>query len=367
MTATRFWLRVYRPCYRVSARIFRRPAVQAGTLVLLLAFLTSILLWQVEQGGNPSYATYRQTLLSILVLLLSGFDVQDPPSSTLGWISAITVLCLGIAFVALLTGDVASWMVKHALGGRIMLRVKLTDHIVICGWTDAARNIINQLLSEDINNIRHIVIVDDKITDNPVDDPFVYFVRGDPSQTEVLERAAMGNAETAIVITDSSLNNPSLQDSKTALITLAIESLNPDVYTCVELMSPQNKEHLLRANADEIICVSEMSYSLLVQAAVNHGLSRFFTSCVTFDVGSEIYKVPIAERMVGRTFREMLVELGQDENGVILIGVERQRDGEPVVHANPQGAFPLEAGDELFVLAADVDQLTRCGLRHAHA
>jgi voltage-gated potassium channel len=367
MKARRLWLRVYRPVYRVLARILRRPAVQAGTLVLALAFLTSLLLWQVEQAANPSYATYPQTLLSILVLLLSGFDVKDPPSSTLGWIAAIAVLGLGIAFVALLTGDVASWMVKHALGGRVMARVKLTDHIVLCGWTEAARNIINQLLSEDINQIRHIVIVDDKVADNPVDDPFVYFVRGDPSQTDVLQRAAMETAETAVVITDWSLNNPSLQDSKTALITLAIESLNPDVYTCVELMGAQNKEHLQRANADEIICVSELSYSLLVQAAVNHGLSRFFTNCVTFDVGSEVYKVPVADGMIGRSFREMLVELGQADDGVILLGVERQQNGEPVVHANPQGVFPLEAGDELFVLAADVDQLTRWGLRHAHA
>jgi len=232
-----------------------------------------------------------------------------------------------------------------------MSKPRLKDHIVICGWSDATRIVVEQLHSEDVEELQHIVIIDEKITQCPIDDPFVSFIHGDPTEDETLERACVRTARTAIILTDWSLPDPSLRDSKTALITLAIESMNSEVYTCAELMKAESKRHLERAGVDEPICVSDMSQRMLVMAALNHGLSRLFDDLLTFDEGSEIYSTPVPKAYVGTGFRELVSDLATDKE-IIVMAVKRADD----LYTNPPGRFILQAGDRLYLLAEEYPQ-----------
>ena len=227
-------------------------------------------------------------------------------------------------------------------------KMRLKDHIIIVGWSETTKLIVEQLHSEDVGEQKHIVIVDDKVTQCPVDDPYVYFVHGDPTENETLERAGVPTAGTAIILTDWSLPDASLRDSRTALITLAIESMNKDVYTCAEVMRAESKCHLQRADVDEPICIADLSQRMLVMAALNHGLSRLFDDVLTFGQGSEIYGVPVPKAYVGGEFRALVSDLSESKQ-IIPMGVRRGDD----IHTNPQGSFQLEKGDLVFVLAED--------------
>jgi voltage-gated potassium channel len=227
-----------------------------------------------------------------------------------------------------------------------MPRTGLRDHIVICGWSETTEAIVNQLHSEDVAEQRHVVIIDNKITECPIDDPYVYFVHGDPTEDETLLRACVPTAGTAIILADWSLPDASLRDSKTALVTLAIESMNRDVYTCAEVMRSESKRHLERADVDEPICVADLSQRMLVMAALNHGLSRLFDDILTFNRGSEIYCTPLPSAYDGLTFRRLVADLSS-QHGLIVMGLRRGDD----IHTNPPGRFTLEPGDALFLLA----------------
>jgi voltage-gated potassium channel len=234
---------------------------------------------------------------------------------------------------------------------------ELTGHIIICGWSATAKGVIQQIRGETIGQSRHIVIIDPQIETSPLEDPYVFFVKGDPTEYETLERAFVKTAETALILTDWSLNDPGLRDSKTALITLAIESLAPEVYTVAEVMRSESRRHLERANVDEPICVTEMSQRLLVHAAMNHGLSLLFSEVLTYGDGSEIYKVPVPVMLNHMEFREA-VRLISDKFEAIVLGVERSEK----VYCNPQGPWELSSGDFLFVLAEDYpDDLSSLG------
>jgi voltage-gated potassium channel len=225
---------------------------------------------------------------------------------------------------------------------------ELQGHIVICGWSEMTRGVIQQIRAETLGKRRHIVLIDADLDASPVDDPFLYFVKGDPTDWETLDAAFIKTAETALILTDWSLTDPGLRDSKTALITLAIESYAPQVYTVAELMRAESRRHLQRAGVDEPVCVSEISQRLLVHAAMNHGLSRVFTDILSYGEGSEIYKVPIPSILVGMGFREA-VRIISDRFEAILLAVDRQ--GEIV--CNPLGEWELADKDALFVLAED--------------
>lgn len=224
----------------------------------------------------------------------------------------------------------------------------MQGHIVICGWSETARGVIEQLHSADGDPRRQIVLIDPHLEHCPLDDPYVYFVKGDPTLDETLRRADLKQAETAIVLTDWNIADPGLRDAKSTLITLAIENHHREVYTVVELMRSENRRHLDRADVDEPICISDLSQRLLVHAALNHGLSQFFSDVLEFGVGSEIYKVAIPAPLVGKTFRQA-VSLASDRFEGIPLAVDRGGQ----VHCNPQGEFILAAEDMVFVLSEE--------------
>ena len=229
-----------------------------------------------------------------------------------------------------------------------MTQIKLKGHVIICGWSTTAAGIISELHAEHGDERRQVVLIDETLEASPVDDPFVYFVSGDPTTDETLERAFVGTASTAVVLSDWSIPDLSLRDAKTTLITMAIEHLNGDVYTVVEMMRPENRRHLERASVDEAICVTDLSKRLLVHAAMNHGLSRFFAEILAFNEGSEIYKIILPAAFEGMPFRDALRN-ASDRFETIVMGVERDHE----IVCNPLGEFLLVAGDYLFVLSED--------------
>lgn len=227
-----------------------------------------------------------------------------------------------------------------------MSNVNLSDHIIICGWSETAEGIIEQLHGEGGDQRRQVVLIDPVLDSCPVDDPYVYFVKGDPTSDKTLERAHLKTACTAVVLADWSIADAGLRDAKSTLITLAIENHNRDVYSVVELMRSENRCHLTRANVDEAVCVADLSQRLLLHAALDHGLSRLFAELLAFDVGSEIYKVPAPPPLIGKTFRQ-LVQTISDDYQAILMAVERKQE----IFCNPTQQFIIEPSDELFVIA----------------
>jgi voltage-gated potassium channel len=229
-----------------------------------------------------------------------------------------------------------------------MSNFKLTNHVIICGWSTTAEGIIRELHAEDVDERRQVVLIDQTLDASPVDDPFVYFVKGDPTNDETLERAFVKTATTAVVLADWTISDLSLRDAKTTLITMAIEHLNGDVYTVVEMMRPENRRHLERADVDEAICITDLSKRLLVHAAMNHGLSRFFAEILSFNEGSEIYKISLPPAFDKMPFREA-VRLASDRFETIIMGLERDHE----IICNPVGEYLLTADDSLFVLSED--------------
>ena len=332
---------------RLKRRVFDSLIVRLIVVVVFLILVGTLVLHHAEKATDPdAYGTYARTIRTMMVLFLSGFDVAHPRTAA-GWVCALLMLCSGLSVVAVVTAHVASVLVATRIGGNNMANIKLVNHILLCGWSSVGREIVEQLLSEDIQNVRHIVVIDEKVEGTPYHDPYVFFVCGDPPSAAALSKANAKEAATAIVLADRSLTDANLRDSKTTLITLAVRSVNPTIHTCVELMRSENIHHLRRVNADEIICVSELSRGLIAQAAVSHGLSRFFADILAFNTGSEVYKHQLPDALQGSRFRTLQIALAAHK--VIALSVER----DDTIHTNPGPEFVLEPDDSLLALADD--------------
>jgi Trk K+ transport system NAD-binding subunit len=236
----------------------------------------------------------------------------------------------------------------HLKGGAV--RSQLKGHVVIVGTAEAASPIVEQLRDSPHFKNKHIAVIDVDDTHPIFEDPYVYCVRGDPTEDKTLDKAGINTAETAIILTDWSLKDISLRDSKTALITLAIESKNRDVYTCAEVMRAGSKKHLIRAAVDEPICVADLSQRMLVMAALNHGLSKFFDAVLSFDDGSEICCIEAPKKYWEQEFEKLFLGL-REEQGDIVMGIKRMGEKEESIHVNPGPSFPIEEGDLVYVLS----------------
>ena len=145
-------------------------------------------------------------------------------------------------------------------------------------------------------------------------------------------------------------------DGKTILTCIAIRNIcrggdQPNV--AVECRNPDNRHHLRKAGADEIISSDELGLRLLARTALFHGMTRVYQELLT--VGrdaNEMYLFPVPEELVGRDFVEissLFLRHRGDKRSCLLIGLQR---GDNMI-LNPVGneAGPIKADDQLILLS----------------
>jgi voltage-gated potassium channel len=319
----------------------RRVLVVLGFLLLLV--VQSILFYRFEKGSNSELHSRLGTIWYILVFLISGADV--PITSTGGQLIATAFILEGLVVTSVFIANVTAFRLRRR---RRVEAEKMSGHTIICGWNPRVKRIIQQYRTGNSHKRRIVLLAD------LPQDPLGYlqdvtFVQGDPTDDDDLVRAGIKQAASVIVVADSNLE---ASDGRAVLITLAIDSLNPDIYTCVEVYDPDNICHLQRAGADEIVCLSQFGEYLVLQSAVSPGLSKMFMELLSFGEGDEVFRVPVAAWMVGKTYREVMLAL-TTEREILAVAAERQGE----ITVNPKGQYYIQEGDYLFVIAPTLPDL----------
>ena len=333
---------------RAAALIRREQIFKVLAIVLLVTLAGSFGYIYFEEDIHFPDALWW----SIVTLTTVGYgDIS--PETTGGRIVGITIMIAGIGFLGILTANIASILVERRfLKNKGMKGTHVKDHIVICGWNFRGHKIVEELRADPKCKATALVILAD-IPEKPMDDPELYFINGEV-EPDTLKKANIDRAQAVIVLSDDKLDAYA-KDAKTVLNTLTIESVNPDVYTCVELMDEKNVQHCQRAHADEIIVVGELSTNLLVQAALDHGITRMISELVSKRFGEDLYKVKLPPRLAGRTFFEVMCEL-KESHEVLCIGIE-DKTGKKFT-ANPTKNYLFDEEDRLIVVAAERPNLT---------
>jgi voltage-gated potassium channel len=312
-----------------------------------------------EQGGNPPFDTWTESFWNVWVLLFAGPD--EAPKTAIGRLISMILLGLGVGLAGLFTGSVASILVARNLRRPDVSNFEMDDHLVLCNWSERGLPWIKEVHSKIIQDKRPVVIIHDSpeaidLPDKQDDAAFndVYIVKGDPSNEVILRRARVPRAHSVVVLSDD--RQGAHADGKTILTCIAIRNIckgdrQPNV--AVECRNVNNRNHLLRAGADEIISSDELGLRLLARTALFHGMTRVYQELLT--VGrdaNEMYLFPVPSGLIGRDFVEiasMFVRHRDDKRSCLLIGIQR---GEEML-LNPVGSDsgPLKDGDQLILLS----------------
>ena len=346
-----WWLRARR---RLEILVGSPALAVAFILVAALIAVCGVMLYFAERG-NAQMQHMRDAFGWVFLTLIH--DNPWDPTTQLGKatfyiIEILKPISIGL-IIATLTTKLVQVLTRKGWGRG---RVKLKDHIVICGWSGKGNEIISELRKRGDAESRRPIVILAHLDTNPSKDPLTQFVDGDPTRAEDLRRASIEQARTAIVLADNSYPDIDAEDmdSRTLLAALAIEAMAPQVYTCVEVIRSENLEHFDHTNADEIVISARLTGALLAHSAATPGLSQVVGELLTFPAGNEFYWIPVPTNLVGRKFGDVLVDLKCRLN-CLPVAMHSGSDG---VQTNPATDTMLKDGDRLLVIAETYPNLT---------
>ncbi len=204
----------------------------------------------------------------------------------------------------------------------------ISGHIVICNWSDKADKIIKQLHDPSVANKKPIIVVtqDPDQVPNSSDDPNyrgVLIVHGDPADKEILKRADVGTAYAAVILADS--ENPDQSDSRSILVQLAVDAVNSETHTIVELVHSSSETYFRYTNANELVCLEMLAEKILSQASLTPNVSKVYMDLLTQSAcTNEIYDEHLPDYMDGLTYRQIDDMMAETKDAdLLLIGYSR--------------------------------------------
>ncbi len=268
------------------------------------------------------------------------------PSTLGGRIVGIIVMVFGIGMLGMFTATIASIFVEGKIKeGKGTKAVKVNEHFIICEWSLKAKEIVEELRADAKVQNKPIVLIAD-IPEKPTEDDKMFFVRGEVND-ETLGKANLKEASVVMVLANNNVDACS-RDARTILNILSIRTLNTDIYICAEIEDTKNTDHCKRAGANEIIVIGKLSSNLLVQAALDHGITQIISELVTNRFGCELYKMKPPQNLVGRPFVEVLTFLKKEHNSIVL-AVESP-DNKKFI-SNPPKDYVIQPEDQLVIVA----------------
>lgn len=310
-------------------------------IIVILMLLSTAGLVYFEKGVTWNNALWW----SIVTLTTVGYG-DITPATLPGRFIGIIIMIFGIGILGMFTATIASFFVERKLKeDRGMNSVQLKHHLILCQWNHRAQEVLNELRGDPRTASLPIVLIA-KLPAKPVDDDLLFYIQGDIEE-ENLQKANLPEADTVIILGDDQLD-ANARDAQVVLATLTVESLNPNVYSIVELVDERNVPHCERAHANEIIVGAEFSSRLISRAAMDHGISKVLSELLSSRFGNELFRIPAPASYVGKPFLTLFTEMKNQHNSTVL--AVYKNDSQEII-SNPGGDYLLQSGDQLVIIA----------------
>ena len=303
-----------------------------AALITGVISLCSIGVYYFEHAstGSSINSVWDGIWWSIVTICTVGYGDKVPVSDA-GRVVAFLLMISGVVLLSLLTATIASVFVEQKIKeGKGLETITDKDHIVMCGWNENTEEVLAGLTTYGSVPDVLIVLISEFSVDEidalklKYDKYNVKFLRGNYIYEDVLLRANIQKAQIALIMADLSGTHPRERaDERTILAALAIKSIAPHIKTIAELLDSESRQHLKRANVDEIIVRGEQMGSLLASAVNSPGLPKVFSSILSLSEKNNLRRAGIPRDFVGKTFGE-LSRFYREKQHAILIGLLKE-------------------------------------------
>jgi voltage-gated potassium channel len=262
------------------------------------------------------------------------------PQTLLGRITAVSLILLGAGFVSTYFITLATTAVTHQdalVEGKITFKGR--RHIVIIGWNERSRELIQKLTS--LTPPQELVLIDETIKSNPVPSKYVHYIQGKPHVDETILKSNIDQAEKVLITADRG-NDEFQADMNSILTLLTIKGLCPSVKCIIEILTSEQVTNARRAGADEVIQSNKLT-SVFMKNSLHSIHDGLLSDVVSHLQESRLQSLSI-KNIMGKSFSEVHQDLVKQK--YLLIGIKR---GEDTI-LNPSSEFCLEDTDQLLVI-----------------
>jgi voltage-gated potassium channel len=270
-------------------------------------FGSAYLVWQQEHAFKGSY---MDAFWTVLFTLVGQGEFATNPRTAAGRVIVFVLSIVGVALLGVvlseLTQRVMTSKLRELMG---MSKCGFEGHTMICGWNERGRLLLRELLA---SGKQVALIARERPASLPAND--VFFVAGAPTDEETLRRAGIMNASAAIVLANhSGAAEDSDVDARTILTALAVESANPDVYSVIELIDPENERHARLAKVDDVIYCDRLIAEITATCAAHVGISAFMRDILSSsDEGHHFEAFDVPQPFEGQALREYFSTLREE-------------------------------------------------------
>lgn len=325
------------------------------SILFSLIGLGGVSIWLVERELNPSVETLGDGLWWALVTITTVGYGDISPMTLTGRVVAGVLMIGGMITAALFAGVVVNSLMNAVLSIReeqFRMSNKI-NHIVVCGYEEGARMLLDALLAEIDPNETELVLFGHGERPSDVPPEFAW-VSGDASKESELGKVRITHAKAAIVIGTRS-KAPQEADAVTILTVFTlrrymrqVEGRSSPLYVVAEVLDSENVEHAKAAGSDEVIESTRVAYSLLTHAVTVPGTAHILSEVVASGSNSMYvgkipseYELPLAYGVLAKQLKA--------QHGLLVVGIRDLDTGRDWV--NPKDARQVSAAQGLIYLA----------------
>ena len=202
--------------------LIRNSFFQVGAGILLTMVLGGVVLQWLEPGDiskddNP----YWWAIVTMTTVGYGDFSPETPA----GRIFAVLIMFIGISLVSLLTASISSIYVAQKIReGKGLEKLNLTNHLILCGWNPNGERVLDSIQHLSGMKKRDLVLInelnEEEVTmlKNRYPGMHIHFVSGDFTQEEILNRAGILDADTVMVIPNTTGSEVATYDERPFLL-----------------------------------------------------------------------------------------------------------------------------------------------------
>jgi voltage-gated potassium channel len=304
--------------------LIRNSFFQVGAGILLTMVLGGMILQWLEPGeiskdDNP----YWWAIVTMTTVGYGDFS----PATPAGRFFAVIIMFIGISLVSLLTASISSIFVAQKIReGKGLEQLNLNNHLILCGWNPNGGRILDSIQHLSNGKKKELVLInelnEEDVTQlkNRYQQLNINFVSGDFTQEEILNKANIFEANTVIVIPNTTGSEVATYDEKTIFATLTIKSMDPNIRVVAYLLDRENLTHIKRANADEVVVGDDFSAHILASHVVDPGIPQIANQLIESNSNSRFKRINIPSEFIGKSYSE-LFDYFRKLDGSLLIGV----------------------------------------------
>lgn len=291
-------------------------------LVILLGAL-GVLLIEFRGDGYNFYDAFWWALVTFTTV---GFgDLY--PITFWGRFIAMIVILLSLVILAIFTAFIASSFIDVKLKERRGLSdIKEKRHILICGWNNSSKRILEFLNKMDPKNIPPVVLVNElseselSAIQNNYSILNLKFIRGDFTNRNILNKANVKEANHIILLYDESKPNSVPSDERTIIAAHNIAYLKIKGKISVQLKEEKYSSALQRDRIRNVIIYDDIGGDILANSTLNPAVPDFIQETLKYADGKGFQEINIPLEFINKTYDE-LFDFFKEKKDLILLGI----------------------------------------------